>query len=165
MFPFMLSLNLPPPDLLNPLIRPTLSKNKRLPKKRRHSLPCLMISLLQIICMPVFCHSDARANFINLESTTLRASVEASAFVVERGKLEAEKGNMRHDRELWEKVPEDGVPMGASWFSTRAANACQAYGKREVMGASQGIPEGWSVMDAFNQRVPVASVAQPADRT
>ena len=107
-----------------------------------------MIVWFQIVCSLVVYRSDALANFVDLESGALRASMEASALIAEREKWEQEKENMRHDREMWGKVPEDPVPSGAYWYAVGPSDECLAYGKREYNGMLQSIPKSWSAVDA-----------------
>jgi hypothetical protein len=107
-----------------------------------------VIVLVQIIGFLLICRSEALANLADLKSDALRASEEASILVAEREKWEKEKEDMRHDRELWGKVPEDRVPPGAYWNFVRSYYDCRAYGKREYQGALQNVPIGWSTADA-----------------
>ena len=116
--------------------------------KRTSLATCLVIVSFQIICILAVYRSNTLANFIELESGALRASMEASTLVAEREKWEGEKENMRHDRESWEKVPEDRIPPGAYWSSVRPAYECRAYGKREYQGTLRNVPKGWGAVDA-----------------
>jgi len=74
--------------------------------------------------------------------------MEKFILVAGRGKSERETEKLRHDRELWGKVPEDRVPQGAFWDDARPDRNCRAYGKRDYRGRLQNIPEGWSAVDA-----------------
>jgi len=98
--------------------------------------------------MLVLCRSDTVADFAKFESEARRASTKSSALIAERKKWEVEKENMRHDRELWEKVPEDRVPPAANWAFVKPSDACRAYGEREYWGRLQNIPGGWDPIDA-----------------
>jgi len=98
--------------------------------------------------MLVVCRSDALASFVEFKLEARRASTEASALIAEREKWGVEKQNMRHDRELWGKVPEDRDPPATNWIYTKPSRACRAYGKREYWGAITRIPKGWDAVDA-----------------
>ena len=104
--------------------------------------------LFQVINILALYRSETLANYIKFESEALRASIEASALVAERERWEREKENMRHDREMWEKVPEDHIPPGARWGTVSYIYGCRAYGKREYEGVLLDIPKGWSAIDA-----------------
>ena len=83
------------------------------PLKKRTSLAAsLMIVLFQIISILAAYRSDTLADYSDLKSRALRASIEAPALVAERGGG-WEQENMRHNRESWGKVPEDHIPHGA----------------------------------------------------
>ena len=129
-----------PPRLPRPIIHT--------PQKRTSQSTCLMIVLLQVLCALIVYRSNSLSSYVQLEIGARRASREASALVAEREKLEVERENMRHDREIWERVPKEPVPPGASWTSVRPVYECRAYGKREYSGALEYIPPGWSVFDA-----------------
>ena len=118
---------------------------------------CLATILFQVVL--IIYRSDSLAQFANLESAALRASMEKSALVSEREKSERERDKMRRDRELWEKVLEDRVPQDAFWEVVWPAWDCRAYGKREYWGMLQNIPEGWSAIDAcMNMPVEIKGV-------
>lgn len=74
--------------------------------------------------------------------------MEASALVAERERWEKEKEDMRHDREVWGKVPENPIPRGAHWDPVWHTYECRAYGKREYLGLLRNIPKGWNAVDA-----------------
>ena len=116
---------------------------------------CLIILIL---CILVACRSDTLENYLNIQSEASRASAEASALVAEREKWGRERDDMRHDREVWEKVPEGRVPSRAYWVSV-GSSVCRAYGKQEYEGVLRNIPEGWGAIDAcMNTPVSIRTV-------
>lgn len=124
-----------------PVVPPT-------PLRRTSFAACLVIVFFQAICTLAVYRSNTLATYVDLESRAHRASMEASALIAERENWEKEKDNMRHDRETWEKVPEERVPPGAYWVYVRPVDDCRAYGKRDYRGELKNVPKSWSAIDA-----------------
>lgn len=146
--PFPQPLSRAPPSQFLPLTpRPMVVSTKKRTSERNRGLVVLVVIVLLQVALIAY-RSNTLAKSIDLRSKIQSAPRERSALVAERDRSEREREKMRHDRELWEKMPEDHVPPGAHWGTIKPVSSCLEYGKREYFGMLQDIPEGWSAVDA-----------------
>lgn len=151
-----------PPPYIPPHSAPESAPSQSLPPGKssaRLKAVCLL-SLLLLSCAIVL-RSNALTDFIKFERRANRAASKSSTLVAERQKWELEKENMRHDRAMWEKVPDDHIPPGAIWSNIQGG-LCRAYGKQEYQGVLKNIPVDWNAMDACMKKPASIKARHPA---